>query len=77
MQDAGRCQRPSGLTPGCSRLAVVMCINWLYTYDVRQVLKEEVHYTPNNRVLGGLRHGKKYAVPESPLLQVGAGRGGR
>lgn len=35
------------------------------------MLKEEVHYSPSNRALQGLRHGKKYSVPESPLLQVG------
>ncbi|GIM15480.1 hypothetical protein Vretimale_18260, partial [Volvox reticuliferus] len=39
----------------------------LTTYSV---LKEEVHYSPSNRVLSGLRHEKKYSVPESPLLQV-------
>ncbi|KXZ46935.1 hypothetical protein GPECTOR_39g429 [Gonium pectorale] len=41
----------------------------LTTYTVR-VLNEEVYYSPTNRVLVGLRHEKKYAVPESPLLQV-------
>ncbi|GLC48768.1 hypothetical protein PLESTB_000145900 [Pleodorina starrii] len=39
----------------------------LTTYSV---LKEEVHYSPSNRVLSGLRHEKKYSVPESPLLQI-------
>ncbi|EFJ39593.1 hypothetical protein VOLCADRAFT_100784, partial [Volvox carteri f. nagariensis] len=38
----------------------------LTTYSV---LKEEVHYSPSNRLLAGLRHEKKYGVPESPLLQ--------
>ncbi|GFR52444.1 hypothetical protein Agub_g15018, partial [Astrephomene gubernaculifera] len=36
------------------------------------VLREEVHYSPGSQrgVLSGLRYEKKYAVPESPLMQV-------
>ncbi len=35
-----------------------------------EVLRQEVYYSPENRILGALRHKKRYMVPESPLLQV-------
>lgn len=35
-----------------------------------EVLRQEVHYSPESASLHGLRRAKKYAVPESPLLSV-------
>ena len=35
-----------------------------------EVLRQEVHYSPEGARLHSLRRAKKYAVPESPLLSV-------
>ncbi len=35
-----------------------------------EVLKQEVHYSPDNKLLGSLRYAKRYHVPVCPLLQV-------
>lgn len=39
----------------------------LTSYDV---LRQEVHYSPEGAKTHSLRHAKKYSVPESPLLSV-------
>ncbi|KAL6782339.1 hypothetical protein ACKKBG_A06415 [Auxenochlorella protothecoides x Auxenochlorella symbiontica] len=35
-----------------------------------EVLKQEVHYSPDNKLLGSLRYAKRYHVPVCPLLQI-------
>ena len=35
-----------------------------------EVLRQEVHYSPEGASMHSLRRAKKYAVPESPLLNV-------
>lgn len=35
-----------------------------------EVLRQEVHYSPESASVHSLRRAKKYAVPESPLLSV-------
>lgn len=35
-----------------------------------EVLRQEVHYSPESASMHSLRRAKKYAVPESPLLNV-------
>lgn len=35
-----------------------------------EVLRQEVHYSPESASIHSLRRAKKYAVPESPLLSV-------
>ena len=35
-----------------------------------EVLRQEVHYSPESASLHGLRRAKKYTVPESPLLSI-------
>ena len=35
-----------------------------------EVLRQEVHYSPEGARLHSLRRAKKYVVPESPLLSV-------
>ena len=39
----------------------------LTSYDV---LRQEVHYSPQSAKSHSLRHAKRYSVPESPLLSV-------
>lgn len=39
----------------------------LTSYDV---LRQEVHYSPEGSRAHSLRHTKKYTVPESPLLSI-------
>lgn len=48
------------------------CAGWCAQVVVTsyEVLRQEVYYSPENRILGALRHKKRYRVPESPLLQV-------
>ena len=38
-----------------------------------EVLRQEVHYSPESASVHSLRRAKKYAVPESPLLSVRSG----